>query len=83
MRRPQPLGRLDRDVEGCVEFQRALFDFGAHLGAVDVAHGEKGAAVGFADFVHHADIGVIERSCGFRLAQEALFVLVAFEQMGG
>ena len=58
--------------EELVHFERALADGVLERHAVEQFHGDEAEAVGFADFVNGADVGVIERGGGAGFAAEAL-----------
>jgi hypothetical protein len=66
------LGQLHAVTDHVVDRQRPAGDPSAERRAVDDFHRDVGVAVGFADVVDGADVRMIERGRGARLAQQAL-----------
>ncbi len=63
---------VDRDVDDPIDRQRAGAEDLVQGGAVDQLHHDEAAAVMLADVVERADVGVVQRRGGARLALEAL-----------
>ena len=71
----EPLGRLPGDLVDQIQGQGPLPDPLVEGLPVEERHGEKRLAVPLVDLVDRADIGMVQRRRGLRLAQEALAVL--------
>jgi hypothetical protein len=65
------VGNLDRERQQHVDLERAPGDAMLQRHPVEKLHHEERAAVLLADIVDGADVGVIQRRCGLRLAAES------------
>ena len=70
MRRLQALGGLRGDVDHLVELEQTIADFVLDGLSLDESHGEEGLSLGLVDFKDGANVGMVERRRGLRLAQE-------------
>ena len=73
----QALCRLSGEVERLLQRQRALAELFLDAVAFDELHRDEGLSIGFVDFVYGADVGVIQRRGGLRLAREARLMVFA------
>ena len=77
VRRLQSLCRLNGDIERILQLEWAGLDLLLQRLAFEEGHGNEGLAIGFRDFMHGADIRVIQRGGRFRFSPEPrLYVLV-------
>ena len=83
MRCLQPLGHLNRDVEGLVQLPRPGFDLLAQRLAFDEGHRDESFAFRFADLVDLANVGVIESRGGFSFSPETRLDFFLAEQVAG
>ena len=65
------VGDLDRQRQQPIDLERAPCDLMLQRRPVEKLHDEKRAAVLLADIVDRADVGVVQRRCGSRLAAES------------
>ena len=72
VRRLQRVGDLDRERQQQIDLERAPGDAMLQRRPVEELHDEERAAVVLADIVDGADVGVVQRRCGARLAAESL-----------
>ena len=77
----ETVGDLAADVEGVLQRQRPLGDAGFEAFALDQGHRQEGLAIGLADFVDRADVGMIESGGGLGFAKETGFGLVVAKQV--
>ena len=71
MRGVEGVRDVDRDVDDAIHRQRAGAEDLVQGGAVDQLHHDEAAAFMLADVVEGADVGVVQRRGGARLALEA------------
>lgn len=81
MRRLQPAGGLDRDVESFLQLERPLGDFRLDTLAVDQRHHQERLSVGFVDFKDRADVGMIECRGRLRVAKETRSAFDVFHKV--
>ena len=77
----QPLSRLKRHVERILEIQRTRLDLLVVALALDEGHRDEGLALDFVDFINRSNVGLIQRRCRFRLADETLTFLCVLQQV--
>ena len=65
------VGDLNGEIEQIVEFHGAAGDGVLQGLAVEKFHGDEGFAVGFADIVNRADVGMVQGGCGLSFSLEA------------
>ena len=82
MRRLQALDRLDRDIEGVLEFQRTGFDLGVETFAFEEGHRDESLALDLVDRVDVTNIGVVQRDGGFGFALESLANVLVGHEVG-
>ena len=77
------VGNFDAEIEEKLQIHGAAADGMLQSFAVETFHGQVGLAVGFADVVNGADVGMIQRGGGARFAAEAFERLRVFGQFIG
>src|SRR5262249_28071142 len=68
----QRIGNLDGQRQQAIHLKWLPADLALQRFALQELHRDEMAALGLADLIDGADIGVIERGCGARLALETL-----------
>ena len=71
MRGIERVGNFDGERQQRVQFQRAPRDQVLQGHAIEKLHGDKRLAILLADVVDGADVGMVQRGCGLRLALKA------------
>jgi hypothetical protein len=66
----EAVGHVDGESEETLEFQGAAVDGVFERLAVEKFHGDEGFAIGVADFVDGADVGMVQGGGGFGFAAE-------------
>ncbi len=65
------VGDLDAEIEDLLQLERLALDAVLERLAFQELHGDEALALVFADFIDGADVGMVERRGGARLALEA------------
>ena len=72
VRRIKAAGNLNADLQQFCQLDAALGDAVLESLALQQLHGDEGTAFEFADVVNRADVRMVQRRCGARLAVESL-----------
>jgi hypothetical protein len=71
VRRVQPFRDLRTPIEQSFNVQRAAVNLVLQRLAVEKFHGDEAAAVELVNFINRANVGMVQRRCGLRLALKA------------
>ena len=83
VRRVQGVGNLGCQIEQQLNLQWLTQEAMLQRDAIEKLHRDEGAAFFFADVVNRADVGMVQRRCGFRFAPESFQRLTIVGQLFG